>query len=301
MSEMAQTVRVDKVFPACRQGSGSPNVMETCRFAFGASTGRTATMFIARTLNAIPGVAGLHEGHSPGEPPIPRLPLINLQNRKAWHDTDFAARTIVEMRPREKMLEAAADYELLVDVAFYNAPLLLPLAVHFPDSPLLVIFRRCESFVQSATIVSGEDLQPAGWPEQSKPLTDREKFIALGRLSPKPGCDDAERWGSWSAIQRNIWLWHSVNSHLLRVAEAQTNCYPFLYEALVDDPTEFWSSLLRALDIHSETNLRICVARSGKKLNDRPSYQVGPIATWNDAERELYSRLAQPLEERLYG
>lgn len=274
--------------------------MDHCRFAFCASTGRTATMFLANTLDAVPGVLGLHEGHTPGEPPIPRLPLINLQNLKAWHESAYADQTVAESRDHATLSTAAAGAELLVDLAYYNAPLLVPIAKQHPDSVLFVIFRRCEGFVRSATIVSGEDLQPAGWPDRSKSLTDREKFVALGRLRPKPGGDDAEQWSNWSAIQRNTWLWHSINTHLLHVVESLENCHRLHYEHLVADPTKFWTGFLEPLGILSDSTLNSCVARSGKKLNHRSSYQVGPIDTWGEAELALYERLARPLEQRLY-
>jgi hypothetical protein len=274
--------------------------MSNYRFTFCASTGRTATMFLAATLNTLSRVVGLHEGYAPGDPPIPWLPLINLQNRKAWFDPAYAERTVSEMRDFAALSRAAGDADVLVDVAFYNAPLLVPLARKHPDSTLFVIFRRCETFVRSATIVSGEDLQPAGWPDRLKTLTDRERFISLGRLKPSPGSDDAEYWSSWSAIQRNIWLWHSVNSHLLRVTQSHANCHPLFYEDLAEDPKIFWTKFLHGLDLFSESNLVQCAERSTKKMNQRGSYQIGAIDTWGAAERSLYEQLALPLEKKLY-
>jgi hypothetical protein len=274
--------------------------MRHYRFAFCASTGRTATMFLATTLDTLPNVVGLHEGHAPGDPPTPRLPLINLQNRKAWHDPAYAERTVAELRDFAALAKAAGDAEVLADVAFYNAPLLVPLARQHSDSTLFVLFRRCEGFVRSATIVSGEDRQPAGWPDRSKPLTDRERFISLGRLKPRRGSDDAEQWPGWSAIQRNIWLWHSVNTHLLRVAESHANCHMRLYEDLVEDPKKFWTDFLRELDLFCESNLARCVERSARKMNQRPSYQISPTDTWSQVELALYERLARPLERKLY-
>ncbi len=274
--------------------------MRHYRFAFCASTGRTATMFLATTLDTLPNVVGLHEGHSPGDPPTPRLPLINLQNRKAWHDPAYAERTVAELRDFAALAKAAGDAEVLADVAFYNAPLLVPLARHHSESTLFVLFRLCDGFVRSATIVSGEDRQPAGWPDRSKPLTDRERFISLGRLKPRRGSDDAEQWPGWSAIQRNIWLWHSVNTHLLRVAESHANCHMLLYEDLVEDPKKFWTDFLRELDLFCESNLAQCVERSARKMNQRPSYQVSPTDTWGQVELALYERLARPLERKLY-
>lgn len=274
--------------------------MSNCRIAFAASTGRTATMFLATTLNSLPNVLGLHEGHEPGDSPTPRLPLINLQNREAWYDPAFAEKTVAKMRDAATLSKAAGQAEVLVDVAFYNAPILEPLAQLHPRAALFVIFRRCEAFVRSATIVSGEDRQPAGWPDRSKPLSDREQFISLGRLKPKPGSDEGAEWSGWSAIQRNIWLWHSVNSHLLTVSKSHANCHTLFYEDLAENPKKFWTGFLKGLDLDTASNLSHCEASSAKKINQRPSYQVGELKSWGNAELEQYERLALPLEKTLY-
>ena len=205
------------------------------------------------------------------------------------------------MRDMPTLARIAGEAKLLVDVAFYNAPVLVPLARQHRDATLFVIFRRCEGFVRSATIVSGEDLQPAGWPDRAKSLTDREQFIALGRLKPKARSTDAVLWSDWSAIERNIWLWHRVNSHLLRVVETHANCHALHYEELAGDLEKFWADCLHGLDIVSESNLERCVALSTRKINQRPSYQVGSIDTWGDAEVALFDRVAQPLEKKICG
>jgi hypothetical protein len=132
-------------------------------------------------------------------------------------------------------------------------------------------------------------------------LTSREHFISLGRLKPLPGSADAEHWDGWSAIQRNLWLWHAVNSHLQRVVESHPNCRRLLFEDLADNPEAFWTGCLLALDRFSSRNLEHCLEASSTKINQRPSYQVGPIATWNQDEHSMYDRLARPLEELIYG
>ena len=182
------------------------------RLAFVASTGRTATMCLATTLNALPAVRAYHEGHDPDEERTPRLPLINLQNRLAWSTVTDAREVVRERRSPSALLAAAGDASLLVDVAFYNSPLLPQLAELYPSAPMLAIVRRCESFVRSATIMNGEDPQPAGWPDPAKELTNRERFIELGRLRPLEGTPEAEQWPDWSGIQRNVWLWYAVCS-----------------------------------------------------------------------------------------
>ena len=47
-------------------------------------------MFLAKCLNRLTGVVGLHEGHLLDYRPTQRLSLINVHNRKAWHDPDYA-------------------------------------------------------------------------------------------------------------------------------------------------------------------------------------------------------------------
>jgi hypothetical protein len=274
--------------------------MHQTRFAFCASTGRTATMFLASTIDQLPGVVGLHEGYLKGVAPVQMLPLINLQNRRAWYEPEFADRTVAERRDVAALTQAAAGAELLVDVAYYNSPLLPSLARRHQQAHLFTIFRRCEPFVRSATIVTGEDRQPAGWPDRDKPLTERERFIELGRLKPKPGTEAAGRWPEWSAIERNIWLWHAVNSHLAEFAAAHARCHRLRYEDLVEAPERFWKDFLGKLDRFSEANLAICMRRSAQPINQRRSYQVGPVDTWSEAEIELYRELALPLERELY-
>ena len=280
--------------------SGFPAAVTT-RFVCGASTGRTATMFLATCLNRLAGVVGLHEGHLPSDRPLPRLPLINVHNRRAWHDPEYAARLVAEMRDVETLSAATERASLLVDVAFYNAPLLTAIAERHPDALLFVIFRRCEGFVRSATIVSGEDRQPAGWPDRSKPLTDREKFISLSRLKPEPDDRDHASWSDWSAIQRNTWLWTTVNRHLHRFACTNTNCHRLFFEDLVEGPEAFWTDFLQKLGKFSPSTLSGCVEFSGSKVNRRQSYQIGCAASWNATEQALYSETALPLENEIYG
>lgn len=273
----------------------------TPRLAFCASTGRTATMFLATCLDRLPGVAGLHEGHQIADRPLPRLPLINVHNRRAWRDSEYAGRLVAEMRDAATLRAAAREARLLVDVAYYNAPLLAAITTQHPDALLFVIFRRCEGFVRSATVVQGEDRQPAGWPDRSKPVTDRERFISLGRLRPEPDHRDHAAWFDWSAIQRNIWLWTTVNEHLYRFSCAQARCHRLYFEELAEGPEAFWSGFLDKLKIPSRTALLECVARSRLRMNQRDRHQIGGAATWTSAERTLYTERALPLETAIYG
>lgn len=279
-----------------------PRAREGSQLAFCASTGRTATRFVATCLNALEGVVGLHEGHIPGDSLLPRLsPRVIVHNRRAWYDPEHAARLVSETRDAAALDEAAGDARLLADVAYYNAPLLAAIHERHPDALLFVIFRRCEGFVQSATITSGEDRNPAGWPGRCKPLTDWEKFVSLGRLKPQQGHPDHASWSDWSAIQRNIWLWTAVNRHLHEFASVTPNCHRLLFEDLVEDPTEFWTGFLEKLQCFSPHALAQCIELSRTKINRRDSYHIGGVESWTPAERAFYSERACPLEVEIYG
>ena len=271
------------------------------RFAFVASTGRTATTFLASTLNSLPMVTAMHEGHLVGDTAVPVLPLINLQNRAAWFDPEMARRTVVDRRACADLQTAGSQAEVVVDVAFYNAPLFEALATKHRSAHFFMMFRRCESFVRSATILVGEDLQPAGWPAPNKPLTDREKFIELGRLRPKSGTAEAESWARWSGIQRNIWLWTTINTHLIWVRNRFPRTVTLLFEDLAEQPNRFWSTLLQELGLDRPEWLAQCVNCSQTPVNARGHYQVGPLNSWTKNEQAMFERLAKPLEVRIYG
>lgn len=269
-------------------------------FTFCASTGRTATMFLAKTLNALPDVVALHEGHLIGDDSVPHLPLINFQNRRAWTDPEFAAKTIATLRSQDVLEQAAGEASHLVDIAFNNAPFFPALSNIHPDAKFIAIFRRCEAFVRSATIVSGEDTQPAGWPDRAKSLTDREKFVSLGRLKPGAGSEFEANWDDWTAIQRNIWLWFHVNTSLLNFVATDCNRHKFLFEDLTGNSDKFWAQFLDILALGSTSNLEQCVEKSKVKSNQRASYQIGPMAEWTTEEQSLYDQLALPLEVQFY-
>lgn len=269
-------------------------------FAFAASTGRTATTFLVKALSRLPDVAAMHEGHTLAGGKVPVLPLINIHNRKAWYDPGYACEIIKKMRNHAVMEAASEGTKLCIDVAYYNAPLVVPLSQQYSDSPIIVIFRRCEGFVRSATIVSGEDREPAGWPDPGKKLTSREEFISMGRLKPEKGTALDIDWEGWSGIKRNIWLWSRVNEHLLNFTKTYSSSIVLHYETLRDDPEIFWQKCLVGLNLLSAENLDTCLGSSKIKVNTRHRYDVGECSTWRRDEREMYESMALPLERKIY-
>ena len=274
------------------------------RLGFIASTGRTATTFIAKILGDIDGVTALHEGHYLSDKQLPIIPPINIEHRKAWNNAEFCKMLVLEKRSKAILESATEDSssELLVDVAYYNAALVNELSALHPAAHFIVIYRRCESFVRSATTMLEEDLMPVGWPDDRKPLSPREKFIELGRLKPRKGSPELQSWNEWSAIKKNIWLWKTTNHHLADFVDNGSSSITALrFEMLAEDPTEFWKQLLSGLNLLSDQALEYCTRSSENVVNAKSGgYQIAGASHWSPQEI-AYLKEAQTLEKQLYG
>ncbi|NBN89430.1 MAG: hypothetical protein EBV24_03805 [Actinobacteria bacterium] len=150
-----------------------------------ASTGRTATSFIAEALNMVTGIAALHEGHLGNDSGPDILPLVNLDNFQCFKSPAHVA-SVVATKRSEGVIDGARralGATLLVDVAYYNSVLLKEMLSQMPASRGAIIIRDCESFVRSATWFSGTDPMPVGWPDPAKELDP----VDYDRVSPRQG------------------------------------------------------------------------------------------------------------------
>ena len=267
-------------------------------FHFIASTGRTATTYIAAILNRTEDVLSTHEGYLGADKSVaPLIPLINLENRHAYFDN---AESVVFAKRNPTLLKQVLTTnkaDILVDVAYYNATICDALLRSSPSSRMVGIIRNCEDFVRSATTLYGEDLLPVGWPDPDKPLNRREKFIQMGRIKPKPKTTDAAAWHSWSAVTRNIWLWRETNELILSAAKSHGDRVLILdFSLLKRNPTLFFKKICKHLtlgrvkDSHLESEF---VSNENKK---QQGYQVGPIETWTDFEQKFAEEAIQQIE-----
>lgn len=266
-----------------------------------ASTGRTATTFLAAALDTIHGVVACHEGYAGADKADdPLLPLINLENNVAYQSPEQAV-SIVEAKRNEQVIADAmsrAECRVLLDVAYYNPTIAAALLDLHRDCRMLGIIRDCESFVRSATQMEGEDLLPVGWPDREKPLTDREKFIGFGRIRPRRGSEDAARWKEWSAIARNIWLWRETNLLLLGARDRFPDRVTLIDFALLKaDPDRFWG------DVTGHFNLphlpEISPKLTTSFVNTKATgYQVGPASGWTDQERSFLEEAEAAVRKR---
>ena len=270
------------------------------KFDIIASTGRTATTYIATALSALPGVAAMHEGYCGADKDAdPLLPLINLQNAAAFASPRAAEQTVGDLRNRHVLEDArkASGASHLIDVAYYNATIGPEILAQHPQSRMIGIIRDCEEFVRSSTTLQGEDPLPVGWPDAAKPLSDREKFIAMGRIRPARGSAEKALWADWSAIRRNIWLWRETN---LRLCQAKATFGPRV--ALVDfrtfqtDEHRFWDLCATFLGVPAVP--QVAGNRSGKARNKKPfGYQIGPCDTWSAEEQAALSEARTTIKE----
>ncbi|MBM3730815.1 MAG: sulfotransferase [Actinobacteria bacterium] len=271
-----------------------------------ASTGRTATSYIAEALNKVPGIAALHEGHLGNDAGPDVLPMVNLDNFQCFKSASRAAEVVAAKRSTAVLDVARSELgvALLVDVAYYNSVLLDEILTQAPDAHGAIIMRDCESFVRSATWFTGTDPMPVGWPEPAKELDARERFIGMGRLRPHTG-PDVDAWPAWGGIERNIWLWRTTNTVLCDARERHPGRVHHIdFADFTRNPTAVLASLLATIgcplgeSATGELERALVEARSHQ--NERMGgYQAGPADTWTAGQRRLLAEAQMAIESRV--
>lgn len=271
-----------------------------------ASTGRTATSYIAEALNMLPGVAALHEGHLGNDAGPDVLPMVNLDNFQCYKSATRAAEVVATKRSAAVLEDAqrALGVGLLVDVAYYNSVLLADILAQVPDARGAIIIRDCESFVRSATWFTGTDPMPVGWPDPAKELDARERFIGMGRLRPHSG-PEVDAWPSWGAIERNIWLWRATNNVLCDAwAKFPERILCIDFHDIVTQPTAVLASLLATIDLPLEEAAvgelgRVLVEARSRQNERLGGYQVGSAETWTAEQRRLLAEAQREIASRV--
>ena len=271
-----------------------------------ASTGRTATSFLAECLNRIPDVAACHEGHLGNDEGPDVLPLVNLENLQAFKSPESAAEVVAKKRSPQILDEAARGLgvRVLFDVAYYNAMLLHEILRQNPTARGVVIVRDCESFVRSATWLSGEDPMPVGWPDPDKTLTARERFISMGRIRPvDPEVQQA--WKNWSAVRRNIWLWRTTNEVLLDTCRAWAERVDLLdFRDLVGASHDAVSAMLVAtgidVDVLAPQVIPSAIEAALSRQNERTGgYQLAASTEWSRGDVQSMHEAQQVIDIRM--
>ena len=271
-----------------------------------ASTGRTATSYIAEALNRVDRIVALHEGHLGNDSGRDVVPMVNLDNFQCFKSRE-RARTVVAEKRSAALVDAVArehGAELLVDVAYYNSVLLAEILDQVPTAHGAIVIRDCESFVRSATWFTGSDPMPVGWPDPAKALDSRERFIGLGRLRPFEGAD-AEAWSGWGAIERNIWLWKTTNVLLCDAWQLfPERVHHIDFKEFTSDPTGVLAALMVTigcpLDVDQRDQLGRALVEAQTHQNERRGgYQVGTSEAWTTGQRQLLAEAETEIASRV--
>ena len=273
---------------------------------FGASVGRSGTMYLANLLNSEKGVLCVHEGKiRTGEVSGQQyLPFLTLENRIGYEYPERKVEIIEQKRPIEVIKPLVREYSHFGDVAYNNSPFIGELANQFPESKFLISIRDGREFVRSATVLKGEDTTPVGWAENSKPLTPLERYIALGRLQPRQNSPVINKWENWNAFQKNCWLWSETNKLIFDgISLLEEDRYQIVrLEDLKNSPLETYSNIRDFLGIKCD------LTRAGegllrtKSVNKKNNYDIPEYREWTDEMKSFFHDQAGQMMEKLsYG
>jgi hypothetical protein len=269
---------------------------------FGASTGRTATMHLANSLNAEPDCVCVHEGkfrhrETSGEQ---LLPFLTLENRLAYESPERALGVIDSKRAiiDQLNLEGVSHFG---DIAYNNSPFLVPLSVRFPQAKFVIIVRDGRSFVRSATVMEGEDETPVGWPPTNKKLTPLEEYISLGRLQPRRGSPLEQPWRTWDAFEKNVWLWAETNTIILDALDviASDRWLLVRFEDFVSDTLRVYLKIREFLGFEQDLSEEARSVLMSKVVNASGSYAIASYSDWSSAQKEHFHHYAGSIMDRL--
>lgn len=271
---------------------------------FGASTGRTATMAFANALNSEIATTCLHEGKFRHEEISGEkiLPFLTLENRLAYEDRQIATEIVAAKRGNVIQLARDRGDVAFGDIAYNNVPFIEALANQYPRAKFVFFFRNCIEFLRSAASETGVDETPVGWPPQSKSLTNVERFIAMGRLQPKQGTEEAYQWNDWTYRAKNIWLWAETNRMLLEQAQnLPKNRYHVVYfDEFKSDPIGVYQQVRKFLCIQGTilaSTKDLLLARPINQRIRKPA--LTGIEDLDNVERMVFEKFAKPVNRKL--
>lgn len=263
---------------------------------FGFGTGRTASMAIANALNHERSSLVLHEGKiRRGEVSGQQfLSFLTLENRLVYEVPNKAIATVSEHRSVDQIVSARGSNQYFGDIAYNYCPMIKALAREHPSAKFIFFYRNCVEFVPSSCALRGEDPAPVGWPPADKSETNLEKFISLGRIQPRQGTPEAQRWQSWSHTMKNIWLWSETNKiAVAQLKEIRNPVYWFKFEDFVADPLYSYSQLRDFLGLEGRIP-HSTVELFKSRVNHRRG-EVTPAANWTAKEKQHFQKYASPL------
>jgi hypothetical protein len=228
------------------------------------------------------------------------LPHLTLQNYMAYKNPLDAVGMLEKYRVAQLQAIVAQSPAIkqICDVAYYYAPFTKALSQVFPDGRLVLIVRDGRFFVWSAYTAEIPDPMPAGYVDE-RPLTNHEKFCALGRLRPIEGTPEALAWHSYTPFQKNCWLWAETNRVALdALASWQPGRAIIVKFETLFSKRESLLALLDFLDIRDIAEQQISLILA-QKLNARSKKVLPHPSQWDGELHEQFSKIAGPMMHRL--
>lgn len=259
-------------------------------------------MHLANVLNAEAECTCVHEGkfrhrESSGEQ---LLPFLTLENRIAYENPEKAGDIIDAKRGLIDQL-SIDGVSHFGDIAYNNCPFIEALSTRFPAAKFLVVVRDGRSFVRSASVLEGEDEAPVGWPPETKELSPLERYISLGRLQPRRGSPEAEKWDSWGVFEKNVWLWAETNTILMdSLAGIDADRWMLIrFEDFVADALRVYTEIRGFLGFEEEVSPSVEKVLLSPVVNARKSYALPSHDSWSEPQKAHFHRFAGSVMDRL--
>jgi hypothetical protein len=269
---------------------------------FGTGTGRCGTMTLANLLNEEAKTVCLHEGkfrhgETAGEQ---WLPFLTLQNLHGYFHPERNVDVLHQTRGEVEARRTAAGLDRLGDIAYNYAPFVGQLPQVFPTSRLFVMVRDGRDFVRSVYTSEVPDPTPVGWPDADRKLDKVERYIALGRLRPRPGDPLAKTWDKLPPVGKNAWLWAETNRLILDgLAAWPTDQVRVLrFETFFADPLGNYDQLRAFLGIDRPLPASV-PGLLEKRINARRQTILPHWREWDAAATALFEQYAGAMMRRL--
>ncbi|MEX1027952.1 MAG: sulfotransferase [Candidatus Paceibacterota bacterium] len=183
-----------KVYKAAIDKAAS-RIARNGRLVFVLSTGRVGTVSLIRALSSCEEIDAFHEPHPHSASDAKAAYLTGLTPRAEYVRVFEQARS---RRVARTTLRGRIYFEATNMI--YFAPLI---AEQFPRSQFLFVHRHPGCVVRSAMRRRWFSGHP--WDEY--------------RICPRAGDPALRSWPTWSAFEKNCWLWSAVNEFILELGE----------------------------------------------------------------------------------
>ena len=259
-------------------------------------------MSLSNWLNSEVDTVCLHEGKERKleEPGGQKLPFLTLQNFLAYKDPKQAEPLFRELRQIMQQVANDCDVKWFGDIAYNYAPFVKVIPTVFPEAKLVVIVRDGRSFVRSVITNEVPDPTPVGWLDPERPMSQTERFIALGRLRPVIGHDVYEHWSQFDLVQKNAWLWAETYRVIMDGLESWSPDQYLVarFEELFADVDKGYDKIRRFIGLdHPISDVTHGLLHT--RINHRETRILPHFDDWSNVQKDGFWEQATPMMKRL--